>query len=192
MSIMNIVLFLLFNVLYLLFLTHIYTMSRKRNVSMFSYLPEIIRATFFWFTGIFGCLFPEDLPMFFTIIALLFLIEFCIRTNSFRVFGLRLFKVADTIDKLIKGIGIIAVVVIILFVVGINTLIPAINASVTGGENAPSNSSSPGIHKVKPHSVNGYIKSDGTKVDGYWRGGKDGYYRSNPDGILENNLNYDK
>lgn len=47
---------------------------------------------------------------------------------------------------------------------------------------------SPGIHHVKPHYVNGYKRSDGTNVDGYWRGGDNGYYRSNPDGSLSNNL----
>ncbi|MDT8860299.1 hypothetical protein N0O92_08635 [Alkalihalobacillus sp. MEB130] len=46
----------------------------------------------------------------------------------------------------------------------------------------------PGIHHVQPHWVNGYERSDGTMVDGYWRGGEDGYYRSNPDGNPDNNI----
>ncbi|EJR17899.1 hypothetical protein LKL81_24230 [Bacillus paranthracis] len=33
---------------------------------------------------------------------------------------------------------------------------------------------------VDPHWVDGYERSDGTEVDGYWRGGDDGYERSNP------------
>lgn len=44
------------------------------------------------------------------------------------------------------------------------------------------------IHHVEPHWVDGYERSDGTKVDGYWRGGEDGYNRSNPDGDPSNNL----
>ncbi|MBM7702344.1 hypothetical protein [Metabacillus iocasae] len=48
------------------------------------------------------------------------------------------------------------------------------------------------LHHVKPHFVEGYVKSDGTVVDGYFRDGNGhGYVRSNPDGILENNLNYE-
>lgn len=43
-------------------------------------------------------------------------------------------------------------------------------------------------HHVSPHSVDGYERSDGTKVEGYWRGGADGYERSNPDGDHSNNL----
>lgn len=46
-----------------------------------------------------------------------------------------------------------------------------------------------GVHHVAPHWVEGYERSDGTKVKGYYRGGKDGYYRSNPDGNPHNNLN---
>lgn len=45
-----------------------------------------------------------------------------------------------------------------------------------------------GIHHVDPHYVEGYNRSDGTSVDGYYRGGEDGYYRSNPDGDEGNNL----
>lgn len=44
------------------------------------------------------------------------------------------------------------------------------------------------IHHVDPHMVDGYERSDGTQVDGYWRGGEDGYDRSDPDGDLSNNL----
>jgi len=43
-------------------------------------------------------------------------------------------------------------------------------------------------HHVDPHWVDGYERSDGTQVDGYWRGGADGYERSNPDGDTGNNL----
>lgn len=43
-------------------------------------------------------------------------------------------------------------------------------------------------HHVDPHWVDGYERSDGTEVDGYWRGGDDGYERSDPDGDLSNNL----
>lgn len=49
--------------------------------------------------------------------------------------------------------------------------------------------STPGTHHVDPHWVDGYQRSDGTKVEGYWRGGSDGYERSNPDGNPDNNLN---
>ena len=47
------------------------------------------------------------------------------------------------------------------------------------------------LHHVDPHWVDGYDRSDGTEVDGYWRGGDEGYDRSNPDGDLSNNLDYD-
>lgn len=53
-------------------------------------------------------------------------------------------------------------------------------------ETAPMDSN--GIHHVEPHWVDGYERSDGTTVEGYWRGGEDGYYRSNPDGNPFNNL----
>lgn len=55
-------------------------------------------------------------------------------------------------------------------------------------------------HFVNPHYVKGYIKQDGTYVDGYFRDGDGdtninrtieqggGYMRGNPDGIKENNL----
>lgn len=47
------------------------------------------------------------------------------------------------------------------------------------------------LHHVNPHYVEGYVRSDGTVVNGYFRDGDgDGYLRSNPDGIKENNLNY--
>lgn len=56
------------------------------------------------------------------------------------------------------------------------------------------------IHSVDPHSVNDYVRADGTHVEGYWRDGDGdtsvnldkehggGYSQSNPDGILSNNL----
>ncbi|MDF2800656.1 MAG: hypothetical protein K0S61_559 [Anaerocolumna sp.] len=44
-------------------------------------------------------------------------------------------------------------------------------------------------HHVDPHWVDSYTRSDGTQVDGYWRGGFDGYERSNPDDSTWNNLN---
>lgn len=47
------------------------------------------------------------------------------------------------------------------------------------------------IHHVDAHWVDGYERSDGTEVDGYWRGGEDGYDRSDPDDDLSNNLDYD-
>jgi hypothetical protein len=48
------------------------------------------------------------------------------------------------------------------------------------------------LHIVKPHFVEGYVRADGTVVDGYFRDGNGyGYLRSNPDGVLENNLNFD-
>jgi hypothetical protein len=47
------------------------------------------------------------------------------------------------------------------------------------------------IHHVDPHWVEGYERSDGTEVDGYWRGGEDGYERSDPDGDVTNNLDYE-
>lgn len=47
------------------------------------------------------------------------------------------------------------------------------------------------IHHVDPHWVDGYQRSDGTVVEGYWCGGETGYERSNPDGDVSNNLNYD-
>lgn len=46
----------------------------------------------------------------------------------------------------------------------------------------------PELQFVKPHAVQSYIRSDGIKVNGYWRGGEGGYFRTSPDGILENNL----
>ncbi|KAB7665574.1 hypothetical protein F9279_20190 [Bacillus sp. B1-b2] len=60
-----------------------------------------------------------------------------------------------------------------------------------------------GTHNVNPHYVQGYTKSDGTQVDGYWRDGDSdthhdltaseggGYERTNPDGDLTNNLGFD-
>jgi hypothetical protein len=48
-----------------------------------------------------------------------------------------------------------------------------------------------GTHHVDSHYVEGYERSDGTEVDGYWRGGEDGYERSDPDDSLDNNLYYD-
>jgi hypothetical protein len=47
------------------------------------------------------------------------------------------------------------------------------------------------VHHVDPHWVDGYERSDGTDVEGYWRGGEDGYERSNPDGDPSNNLDSD-
>lgn len=56
------------------------------------------------------------------------------------------------------------------------------------------------IHDVQPNWVNGYIRSDGVEVDGYWRDGDGdpnthltnedggGYLRSNPDESLHNNI----
>ena len=52
--------------------------------------------------------------------------------------------------------------------------------------------STPKLHVVKPHFVDGYIRADGTVVEGYYRDGglEDGcYLRSNPDEFIENNLN---
>ncbi|WP_108671381.1 hypothetical protein [Peribacillus acanthi] len=47
------------------------------------------------------------------------------------------------------------------------------------------------LHMVQPHFVEGYVRADGTVVDGYYRDGSgQGYLRTNPDGILENNLEY--
>ncbi|NHC43603.1 hypothetical protein G6549_27575 [Bacillus sp. MM2020_1] len=48
------------------------------------------------------------------------------------------------------------------------------------------------IHHVESHWVEGYTRSEGTEVDGYWRGGEDGYYRSDPDDDTSNNLNSDE
>ncbi|PEO54352.1 hypothetical protein [Bacillus wiedmannii] len=57
------------------------------------------------------------------------------------------------------------------------------------------------LHFVKPHYVDGYMRQDGTYVEGYWRDGDGnvqvdrtvemggGYARSNPDDIISNNLN---
>ena len=36
------------------------------------------------------------------------------------------------------------------------------------------------FHHVDPHSVESYVRDDGTVVSGYERGGEDGYFRSNP------------
>jgi hypothetical protein len=59
---------------------------------------------------------------------------------------------------------------------------------------------SQGIHHVEAHWVEGYVKADGTVVEGYWRDGDGnpatnlsseqggGYIRSNPDGNPFNNL----
>jgi len=44
------------------------------------------------------------------------------------------------------------------------------------------------FHYVEPHSVEGYMREDGTFVNGYERGGEDGYLRSNPDDSFTNNL----
>mgnify|MGYP003414165270 CR=1 FL=1 len=46
------------------------------------------------------------------------------------------------------------------------------------------------LHFVQSHFVDGYVRSDGTPVNGYYRDGEfgTGYVRSNPDGIKENNL----
>ncbi|WP_242276592.1 hypothetical protein [Bacillus cereus group sp. BfR-BA-01445] len=57
------------------------------------------------------------------------------------------------------------------------------------------------LHFVKPHHVDGYMRQDGTYVEGYWRDGDGnaqvnktaemggGYVRSNPDSLISNNLN---
>lgn len=45
-----------------------------------------------------------------------------------------------------------------------------------------------GVHHVDRHWVDGYIRSDGAEVEGYWRGGEKGYERSNPDNSLDNNI----
>ncbi|MUT64895.1 hypothetical protein [Paenibacillus sp. NEAU-GSW1] len=64
-------------------------------------------------------------------------------------------------------------------------------ASVSNGDN---------LHHVAPHWVDGYVRDDGTFVQGYWRDGDGnsltslsegeggGYSRSNPDGTILNNL----
>lgn len=56
------------------------------------------------------------------------------------------------------------------------------------------------VHHVDPHHVSGYLREDGTEVNGYWRDGDGntsidvdkahggGYFQGNPDGILSNNL----
>lgn len=46
------------------------------------------------------------------------------------------------------------------------------------------------FHFVQPHFVEGYVRGDGTPVNGYYRDGEfgTGYARTNPDGIKENNL----
>jgi hypothetical protein len=44
------------------------------------------------------------------------------------------------------------------------------------------------IHHVESHSVDGYVRADGTVVDSYFRGGEEGYLRTNPDGMASNNL----
>lgn len=55
-------------------------------------------------------------------------------------------------------------------------------------------------HFVNPHYVEGYVRQDGTYVEGYWRDGDNdtsvnrdvhdggGYDRTNPDDFLYNNL----
>lgn len=75
---------------------------------------------------------------------------------------------------------------------------PAISENRSGNDNSdesyedlPEGGSDPNTHHVDPHWVDGYERSDGTKVDGYWRGGEDGYERSDPDGDISNNLNSD-
>jgi hypothetical protein len=57
------------------------------------------------------------------------------------------------------------------------------------------------IHFVNPHYVEGYVRKDGTIVEGYFRDGDGdtsinrtieqggGYFRTNPDNITANNLN---
>jgi hypothetical protein len=52
------------------------------------------------------------------------------------------------------------------------------------------NSFETNYHHVNPHHVDGYERSNGTHVSGYWRGGTDGYSQTNPDGIESNNLSY--
>lgn len=44
------------------------------------------------------------------------------------------------------------------------------------------------IHHVDSHSVESYMREDGTFVNGYERGEENGYYSSNPDNSLTNNL----
>jgi len=58
----------------------------------------------------------------------------------------------------------------------------------------------PNQHFVNPHPVSGYVRGDGTQVDGYWRDGDGntsidrgvedggGYMQTNPDGDPFNNL----
>lgn len=57
------------------------------------------------------------------------------------------------------------------------------------------------LHDVEPHTVEGYVRADGTVVDSYWRDGDSdasthltaadggGYLQTNPDDRLDNNLN---
>ncbi|WP_050615161.1 hypothetical protein [Bacillus testis] len=47
----------------------------------------------------------------------------------------------------------------------------------------------PDTHHVDSHYVQAYDRSDGTHVDGYWRGGDTGYEQTNPDNTTLNNLN---
>jgi len=52
------------------------------------------------------------------------------------------------------------------------------------------------LHQVNAHYVEGYVREDGTVVEGYWRDGdgntsvnqEDGYLRTNPDDVNWNNL----
>ncbi|MEK5214600.1 hypothetical protein [Psychrobacillus sp. FSL H8-0487] len=44
------------------------------------------------------------------------------------------------------------------------------------------------LHHVDSHSVESYVRGDGTFVSGYERGGEDGYFRTDPDDSLINNF----
>jgi uncharacterized membrane protein YgcG len=55
----------------------------------------------------------------------------------------------------------------------------------TEGYSSDNEDNSTNTQHVDPHWVEGYERSDGTKVDGYWRGGSDGYERSDPGGSYD-------
>ncbi|MFJ5718140.1 hypothetical protein [Neobacillus sp. NPDC093127] len=97
--------------------------------------------------------------------------------------------------------GIIKTVAVGALAIGVVDLVDEADGIDLDSDVADTNiDSDPGVHHVDPHYVNGYVRSDGTEVSGYWRDGDGdpnthltaeqggGYIRTNPDGIEENNI----
>jgi len=101
----------------------------------------------------------------------------------------------DTVKK--GAAGIVTTVAVGALAIGVVDFIDGADGIELDSDIAEAD---PGVHHVGPNYVNGYVRSDGTEVSGYWRDGDGnssthltadqggGYLRTNPDGIESNNL----